>query len=74
MVMTEKQVAHDTVPHFMQRFAEAYPAQLEDFAGSVLSGKPPSITLADGIEALRVALAATRSFHAGQPVEVASIA
>jgi inositol 2-dehydrogenase len=73
MVMTEKKVAHDTVPHFMQRFAEAYPAQLEDFAGNVLHGRPPSITLADGIEALRVALAATRSFHSGLPVEVASV-
>jgi scyllo-inositol 2-dehydrogenase (NAD+) len=74
MVMTEKRVAHDTIPHFMQRFAEAYPAQLEDFAGNVLQGRPPSITLADGIEALRVALAATRSYHTGQPVEVASVA
>jgi inositol 2-dehydrogenase len=73
MVMTEKKVSHDTVPHFMQRFADAYPAQLEDFAGNVLHGRPPSITLADGIEALRVALAATRSYHTGQPVEVASI-
>jgi len=74
MVMTEKKVAHDTIPHFMQRFAEAYPAQLEDFAGNVLQGRPPAITLADGIEALRVALAATRSYQTGQPVEVASIA
>jgi scyllo-inositol 2-dehydrogenase (NAD+) len=74
MVMTENKVAHDTVPHFMQRFAEAYPAQLEDFAGNVLHGRPPSITLEDGIEALRVALAATRSFQTGQPVEVATIA
>jgi inositol 2-dehydrogenase len=73
MVMTEKKVTHDTVPHFMQRFADAYPAQLEDFAANVLQGRPPSITLADGIEALRVALAATRSYHTGQPVEVASI-
>jgi inositol 2-dehydrogenase len=73
MVMTEKKVAHDTIPHFMQRFAEAYPAQLEDCAGNVLSGRPPSVTLTDGIEALRVALAATRSFHSGQPVEVASV-
>jgi inositol 2-dehydrogenase len=74
MVMTEKKVAHDTIPHFMQRFAEAYPAQLEDFAGNVLGGRPPSVTLADGVEALRVALAATKSYQTGQPVEVASIA
>ena len=73
MVMTEKKVAHDTVPHFMQRFAEAYAAQLEDFAENVRHGRPPSITLGDGIEALRVALAATRSYQTGQPVEVASI-
>jgi inositol 2-dehydrogenase len=73
LVMTEKKVAHDTVPHFMQRFAEAYTVQLQDFVDNLRLGRPPSITIHDGLEALRVALAATRSCQTGQPVEVASL-
>ena len=30
-VMTKNQVAHDTVPFFMERFRDAYPAQLQNF-------------------------------------------
>jgi predicted dehydrogenase len=65
-------VAHDTVPYFMERFGEAYTAQLENFAQNVLQGRQPPITVDDGIEALRIAVAATRAQQTGQPVEVAS--
>src|SRR6185369_3586322 len=47
LVMTANSVAHDTVPYFMERFAGAYTAQLEDFANAVLTGRPPSITIDD---------------------------
>jgi scyllo-inositol 2-dehydrogenase (NAD+) len=73
MVMTKGQVAHDTVPYFMERFAEAYTAQLENFARNVLQQRPPPITVDDGVEALRVALAATRAQKTGARVEVAAI-
>ena len=74
MVMTKGQVAHDTVPYFMERFAEAYTAQLENFARNVLEQREPPITVDDGVEALRVALAATRAQKTGERVEVAAIA
>ena len=73
MVMTKGQVAHDTVPYFMERFAEAYTAQLENFARNVLEGRTPPITVDDGVEALRVAVAATRAQKSGERVEIASI-
>ena len=73
MVMTKGQVAHDTVPYFMERFAEAYTAQLENFARNVLDDRPPPITVDDGVEALRVAVAATRAQKSGARVEIASI-
>ena len=73
MVMTKGQVAHDTVPYFMERFAEAYTAQLENFARNVLEGRTPPITVDDGVEALRVAVAATRAQKSGARVEIASI-
>lgn len=71
MIMTKGVVAHDTVPYFMERFGEAYTAQLENFAQNVLQGRQPPITVKDGIEALRIAVAATKAQHTGQRVEVA---
>jgi inositol 2-dehydrogenase len=71
--MTKNSVAHDTVPYFMERFERAYALQLQNFAQNVLNGREPSITIRDGVEALRVALAATASCKSGQPVKVSSI-
>jgi inositol 2-dehydrogenase len=72
LIMTKGMVAHDTVPYFMERFAPAYSAQLENFAQNVLQGRQPPITVDDGVQALRIAVAATRAQHTGQRVEVAS--
>ncbi len=73
LIMTRNSVAHDTVPYFMERFERAYTLQLENFAENVLGGRPAPITIRDGIEALRVAVAATRACDTGQRVEVGSI-
>jgi predicted dehydrogenase len=72
-LMTRDTAAHDTVPGFLERFAVAYRAQLEDFARNVLGGRPAPVSIDDGIEALRIALAARQSLATGRPVEVASI-
>jgi scyllo-inositol 2-dehydrogenase (NAD+) len=66
-------VSHDTVPYFMERFRDAYPAQLQNFAQNVLQGKPAPITIDDGLEALRIGVAATKARESGQTVEVATI-
>src|SRR5215218_847192 len=73
MVMTKGQVAHDTVPYFMERFAEAYTAQLENFAANVLHDREPPVTVDDGVEALRVAVAATQAQKTGARVSVGSV-
>jgi scyllo-inositol 2-dehydrogenase (NAD+) len=73
MLLTKNSVAHDTVPYFMERFERAYTAQLRNFAINVLERQPPSITLQDGIEALRVALAAFEALRTGGRVRVASV-
>jgi inositol 2-dehydrogenase len=73
VVMTRTGVAHDTVPYFMERFRDAYTTQLENFAKNVLDGREPPVTIDDGIQALRIAVAATRARETGLPVPVASI-
>ncbi|HVD94005.1 MAG TPA: Gfo/Idh/MocA family oxidoreductase [Vicinamibacterales bacterium] len=73
LTMTKNSVSHDTVPYFMERFEKAYTLQLQNFAQNVLHERESPITITDGVEALRVALAATAACKSGQPVEVASI-
>ena len=72
-VMTKNSIAHDTVPHFMERFAIAYTTQLQDFARNVLQGRKPTLTIDDGVEAIRIAVAAGQAFAGGKTVDVASV-
>jgi inositol 2-dehydrogenase len=71
LVMTREGVAHDTVPYFMERFRDAYTMQLENFAQNVLNGREPPVTIDDGVEALRIAVAATQARETGQTVRIA---
>jgi inositol 2-dehydrogenase len=73
MTMTKNNVAHDTVPYFMERFERAYTIQLQNFAQNVLHGREPAVVLKDGVEALRTALAATIAHRTQQRVKVSSV-
>ncbi len=73
LVMTKNCIAHDTVPYFLERFAAAYTSQLRNFVDNLRLDRQPPVSIADGIAALRAALAATASLHAGRPLAVASI-
>jgi len=73
LTMTKAGVTHDTVPYFMERFERAYTLQLQNFAQNVLEDKAPPIGITDGIEALRIALAATEAQRSGRPVKVGSV-
>jgi predicted dehydrogenase len=72
-VMTANHVAHDTVPYFMERFAGAYTAQLANFVENVLESRSATVTIQDGMEAMRIAIAGTRACASGQPVAVSSV-
>ena len=73
MLMTKNSVAHDTVPYFMERFRDAYTTQLQNFAQNVQQGRPAPITIEDGLEALRIGVAATRAHETGRSVVVSAI-
>jgi len=73
MVLTKNSVAHDTVPYFMERFRDAYTAQLQDFAQNVLGDRAPPITIEDGLEALRIGVAATRAHESGRAVAIGDV-
>ena len=58
---------------FMDRFKEAYEAELRAFVEAVLEARPPSPGPEDALAALRIALAATRSLREGRPVAVGEV-
>lgn len=66
-------VSHDVVPYFMERFRDAYTNQLQNFARNVLEDRPAPITIDDGLEALRVGVAATQARETGTAVSVADV-
>ncbi|MEE9118461.1 MAG: inositol 2-dehydrogenase [Calditrichia bacterium] len=70
LTLTKNGVTHDVVPHFMERFGEAYLTQIQDFTNNVLKDKEPTITAQDGVKALKVSLAATKSLHENCPVKL----
>ena len=72
-VMKANEISHDVVPGFYERFEKAYIAQLQNFVDNVLGDRPPAITADDGLKALLIALAATKSLHENRPVELSEL-
>ncbi|HEY9078191.1 MAG TPA: inositol 2-dehydrogenase [Anaerolineaceae bacterium] len=70
LVMKPNNISHDTVPYFMERFAEAYSAELKDFVACLREGREPSATGKDARAATAIGIAATQSLDEGVPVEV----
>ncbi|MGI8424308.1 MAG: inositol 2-dehydrogenase [Chloroflexota bacterium] len=63
--------AHDYVPYFPERFAQAYSSELIAFIKAVQAGRPVTPTGQDGLAALKIALAAADSARrGGAPVTV----
>jgi scyllo-inositol 2-dehydrogenase (NAD+) len=69
-VLTRDGVTHDTVPYFMERFGQAYTDQLQNFIDNLLTQTPSQVTCDDGVAALEISLAATRSLLEKRPVFV----
>jgi inositol 2-dehydrogenase len=69
-VLTKAGVTHDVVPHFMERFGDAYLAQIRNFVDNVLYEKEPAITAADATAALILGLAATQSYKEDRAVRI----
>jgi myo-inositol 2-dehydrogenase/D-chiro-inositol 1-dehydrogenase len=60
-------------PNFLDRFEAAYVAEFAAFLRVAAGLEPSPCTARDGVEALRVAEAATRSLHEHRPVAIAEI-
>ncbi len=63
-------VWNDHVYHFLDRFREAYLAELAHFVDCVASNRPPEASGEDGRAALVLALLAAQSHREGRPLSV----
>jgi len=63
--------ARDAVLYsFIERYRDAYEAELDVFVASLQEGRPMSPDFSDGLEALRLAVAAEQSVRTGQVVDL----
>ncbi|MET0256780.1 MAG: Gfo/Idh/MocA family oxidoreductase, partial [Luteibacter sp.] len=68
---TATHIAHDLPEHFfLERYRDAYAAEIAHFFDALAAGTPVRTTIADGIKALELAEAAARSWREGQAVAV----
>lgn len=70
LVMTRHGVTHDTIPYFIERFGEAYAAEIRDFIACVQEDREPAVTGADARCATAIGIAATRSLDENHPVDL----
>lgn len=64
----EGRIERAHVPWFLERFAEAYRAELAAFVASVRAGTPPEPSIEQGLAVLAACEAAERSYREGRPV------
>ena len=63
-------IAAATVSGFLERFAQAYELEMDDFVRRVREGLPPPATAEDAVAGARVAEACLRSLRSGGPEAV----
>lgn len=70
---SEAGIQSDYVYYFIERFRDAYRAEVQAFVDAVREGRMPMPGAEDALAALQVALAATKSLKEKRPVKVAEI-
>jgi scyllo-inositol 2-dehydrogenase (NAD+) len=70
VLMTRQGIVQDTIPYFMERFGEAYTAEIREFVTCVQEDRPVRVTGQDARQATAIAIAATQSLDEGRPVDV----
>jgi predicted dehydrogenase len=64
--LTPDRMCQDYVTDFVERFADAYRAEMEHFLDTVRSDREPEVTGADAVAAFVLAQAADRSYREGR--------
>ncbi len=68
LLLTRAGAQHDVTPYLIERFGDAYSAQIEAFVHCLQTDRVPMVGGEDALAALAVGVAATQSEQSGQPV------
>jgi inositol 2-dehydrogenase len=68
--LTDEGGTQKLADHFLTRFDDAYVAEMQDFAQSILQNRTPRVTGEDGLRALEMAVAAEKSYLQAAPCRV----
>ena len=63
-----QEITVDMANWCLGRFKDAYEIEMQTFIDCVLEDKPSQVTAYDGMMGIKLALAATQSYHLGKPV------
>jgi scyllo-inositol 2-dehydrogenase (NAD+) len=70
LLLTRAGAQYDTTPYLLERFGDAYRAQLQHFIDCLRNDQPPPVGGADALAAYEIGVAATQSYQTGLPVIV----
>jgi scyllo-inositol 2-dehydrogenase (NAD+) len=73
LLLTRAGAQYDVMPYLLERFGDAYRAELQHFADCLRAGQPPSVGGVDALAACEIGVAATRACQTGRPVTLAEI-
>jgi GFO/IDH/MocA oxidoreductase family protein len=73
VLLTRAGVQHDVMPYLVERFGDAYRAQLQHFADCLRNGQAPSVGGADALAACEIGVAATLACQTGRPVIISEL-
>lgn len=70
LLLTRGGAQHDITPYLMERFGDAYRAQLQHFVDCLHNDQTPSVGGPEAFAAFTIGFAATRAYQSGQAVVV----
>lgn len=68
ILFTRAGAQYDVMPYLVERFGDAYRAQLQAFADCIRQNEPPAVSGSDSLAALEIGIAATQSYKTGRTV------
>jgi scyllo-inositol 2-dehydrogenase (NAD+) len=73
VLLTRDGARHDLMPYLMERFGDAYRAQIQHFAHCIRTGQSPSVGGYDALAAFEIGVAATQAYQKSRLVELAEL-
>jgi len=70
VLLNREGARHDVTPYLMERFGDAYSAQMQHFVDCLHNGNPPSVGGADALAALEISVAATQAYQTSRIVTI----